>query len=268
MRLSPRVLYTAIVLVFLCSSRASAQLPFYTDDADTTPKGKFHIETYNEHDVLQRSAYPTKRQNTVVFTVDYGISDRLEFGVNAPLITLINSSIAAPRNVSGIGDTQFGLKYNFLTEREGSKRPAMAAVIYIEAPTGNTQKELGSGLTDYWLYGILQKSLTKKTKGRLNGGILFSGNSSTGLIGIQSSRGHIYTGNGSLVREFSDRLTLGAEVFGAVTSNFALNRGQLTTQLGGDYALTKKLTLSFGILGGRFSASPRVGAQLGFAYDF
>ena len=147
-------------------------------------------------------------------------------------------------------------------------RPALSAVFYVEAPTGDSQRQLGSGLTDYWLYGIFQKSLAKKIRGRLNGGVLFSGNNSTGLIGIEAQRGHIYTGNGSLVRDFSDRLTLGAEVFGAVTSSFALNRGQLTTQVGGDYAFTKKLTLSFGVLAGHFSASPRVGAQLGFAYDF
>jgi hypothetical protein len=269
MKVSPtRFLLPIIFLTFICKANVCAQLPFYTDDADTTEKGKFHLEVYNEHDVLQRSAYPTKRQNTVVFTLNYGITSRLEFGVNAPLITFINSRIASPRSLTGIGDTQFGLKYNFLTESEGSKRPALSAVFYVEAPTGNSQKQLGSGLTDYWLYGIIQKSLTKKTKGRLNGGVLFSGNSSTGLIGIRAARGHIYTGNGSLARDFSDRLKLGMEVFGAVTSNFELNRGQLTTQVGGDYALTPKLTLSFGILGGRYAASPRLGAQLGFAYDF
>jgi hypothetical protein len=257
-----------IVLLLFFSHPVLAQLPFYTDDSDTTPKGKFHLEIYNEHDVLQKSAYPTKRQNTAVFTLDYGVTDHLELGVNAPLITLSNSNVVSPRSVTGIGDTQFGLKYNFLTEHEGSKRPAMAAVLYVEAPTGDTQKQLGSGLTDYWLYGILQKSLTKKTKGRLNGGILFSGNSSTGLIGIQTQRGHIYTGDASLVHDFTRRLTLGAEVFGAVPSSFVLDRGQLTGQLGGDYALTKKLTLSFGLLGGHFAASPRVGVQLGFAYDF
>jgi hypothetical protein len=229
---------------------------------------QFHLEVYNEHDVLQRSAYPTKRQNTLVFTLNYGITDQLEFGVNAPVINLINTRIVSPRDVYGIGDTQFGLKYNFLSEREGSKRPAMSAVFYVETPTGDTSKQLGSGLTDYWLYGILQKSLTNKTKARLNGGVLFSGNSSTGLIGLRSERGHIYTSNGSIVREFSDRLTLGAEVFGAVTSNLGSDRGQLTTQVGGDYILTKKLTLSFGILGGRFASSPRIGAHLGFAYDF
>jgi len=260
--------FCAILLLFALKTECFAQLPFYTDDADTTPKGKFHLEIYNEHDLLQRSAYPTKRQNTLVFTLDYGITDKLEFGVNGPLLSLINSQTVSPRDVSGIGDTQFGLKYNFLAEREGSKRPALALVFYVEAPTGNSQKQLGSGLVDYWLYGIMQKSLAKKTKGRLNGGVLFSGNSSTGLIGIRTSRGQVYTGNGSVVRDFGDRLKLGFEVFGAVTGSFALDRGQLTTQAGGDYQLTNKLTISFGILGGRFSASPRVGAHLGFAYDF
>jgi Putative MetA-pathway of phenol degradation len=263
-----RILLLVIVITFIGKVDTFAQLPFYTDDADTTTKGKFHLEIFDEHDVLQRASYPAKRQNTIVFTIDYGITNRLELGVNAPLITLSNSKISQPRNVTGVGDTQFGLKYNFLTERDGSKMPAMSLVFYIEAPTGNTEKQLGSGLTDYWLYGIVQKSLTKKTKGRLNGGILFSGNTSTGLIGIRSVRGHIYTGNVSLVRDFTDRLKLGLELFGAVTSSFALNRGQLTAQFGGDYALSKKLTLSFGLLGGRFSASPRAGAHLGFAYDF
>jgi hypothetical protein len=261
-------LLIAVVLIFVVQINISAQLPFYTDDADTTPKGKFHLEIYDEHDVLPRSAYPTKRQNILVFTLDYGITDKLEVGVNAPLITLNNSRVVIPKNLNGIGDTQFGLKYNFLAERERSKLPALAVVFYVEAPTGNSNRQLGSGLTDYWLYGIVQKSLTKKTKGRLNGGILFSGNSSTGVLGIRTERGRIYTGNASLVRDFSERLKLGFEVFGAVTGNFILDRGQLTTQFGGNYALTKKLSLSFAVLGGRFAASPRAGAHLGFAYDF
>jgi len=269
MKRPPTQLILFVFVLLLIGVRdAAAQLPFYTDDADTTPKGKLHLEVYNEHDLLQKDAYPTKRQNTLVFTLNVGITDKLEFGVNAPVISFSNSRIAERRNLSGYGDTQFGLKYNFWTEREGSKIPALAAVFYVEAPTGNSGKQFGSGLTDYWLYGIIQKSLTKKTKGRLNGGILFSGNESTGLIGIETERGRIYTGNASLVRDFSARLKLGVEIFGAVTDNFKLNRGQLTSQVGGDFQLTKKLALSFGILGGRYSASPRLGAHLGFAYDF
>src|ERR1041385_2503193 len=78
------------------SSIAHSQIPFYTDDADTTAKGRFHLEIYNEHDWLQKSSYPAKRQNTVVFTVNYGLTTKLEWDVNAPLITLISSHVVKP----------------------------------------------------------------------------------------------------------------------------------------------------------------------------
>jgi len=102
----------------------------------------------------------------------------------------------------------------------------------------------------------------------LNGGILFAGNSSTGLIGINSTRGQVFTANGSLVRNFTPRLRLGAELFGGVTNNFNLSRGQLEAQIGGGYAFTRKFEFTFGVVGGRFPASPRTGVQVGFAYDF
>ena len=71
------------LMFFLCglpvvAPAVHAQIPFYTDDADTTAKGKFHLEIYNEHDVLQKTSYPTKRQNTLVFTLDYGLTNKLE----------------------------------------------------------------------------------------------------------------------------------------------------------------------------------------------
>lgn len=257
-----------LAITFLPFISAHAQLPFYTDDADTTPKRKFHLELSNEHDWLQRSSFPGLRQNTTVFTLNYGLTDRIELGVNAPLIKIFNDRFSRLGSPSGIGDTQFGVKVRLLDEREGSKLPATSVVFYVEAPTGSTRKQIGSGLFDYWLYGVLQKSFTKRTTGRLNGGILFSGNESTGLVGIQSARGQVFTGNGSLVRNFTPRLRLGVELFGAVTSNFALSRGQLEGQIGGGYTLSDKLELTFGVLGGRYSASPRFGVQVGLAYDF
>jgi Putative MetA-pathway of phenol degradation len=267
MRCKRRIIQLLCCLV-LTPVAAYTQIPFYTDDADTTEKGRFHLEIFNEQDVLQRSAYPAKRQNMVVFTLAYGLTSRFEVSVNAPLITISNSRIAEPGNLTGQGDTQLGFKFRLRDEREGSRVPALAVVFYVEAPTGSTRKGLGSGLTDYWLYGIVQKSLSQRTKARLNAGILLSGNESTGLIGINTVRGQIFTGNTSLVRDCTDKLKLGVEVFGAVTNNFKLDRGHLTAQFGGDYALTKKLTLTFGILGGRYNASPRAGVHLGFAYDF
>ena len=255
-------------LIFVASISAHAQLPFYTDDSDTTPRGKFHLEISNEHDWLQRESLPGKRQNTTVFTVNYGLTDRIEVGVNGPVIKIFNDQASLLGSPSGIGDTQFGIKIRLRDEREGSKLPAVAVVFYAEAPTGSTRKQLGSGLVDYWLYGVLQKSFTKRTAVRLNGGILFAGNSSTGLIGIESTRGQVFTANGSLVRNFTPRLRLGAELFGGVTNNFNLSRGQLEAQVGGGYAFTHRFEFTFGLVAGRFPASPRAGVQVGFAYDF
>lgn len=122
-------------------------------------------------------------------------------------------------------------------------------------------------MPDYYLNGILQKTVTQKTKLRLNGGILFSGNETTGALGIKA-RGRVFTGGGSLVSQFTEKLDLGAEITGAVTSNFQLTKGQLQALLGGNYSLRDNLTFDFGIVGGRFAASPRVGLQVGISLDF
>jgi hypothetical protein len=115
---------------------------------------------------------------------------------------------------------------------------------------------------------VAQKSFTGKTKGRVNAGILFAGNTSTGLIGIQTTKERVFTANGSITKDLTSKLRLGAELFGAVTGNFQLSKGQLEAQLGGNYALSRRFSLAFGILGGHFPASPRAGALVGFAYDF
>lgn len=257
-----------IGFTFLSSTPGYAQLPFYTDDADTTPIGKLHLEVSNQHDWLQTSSFPARRQNTTVFTLNYGLTNRIELGVNAPFIMLFNDRPAMLGNPSGIGDTQFGVKIRLFKERDGSKVPAATAVFYVKAPTGNARQQIGSGLADYYLYGVLQKSLTKRTTGRLNGGVVFAGNGSTGLTGIRAARGQVFTGNGSLVRNFTPRLRLGAELFGAVTNSFDLSRGQLVGQIGGGYAVAENLELTFGLLAGRFPASPRAAVLVGFAYDF
>lgn len=261
------------LVVFLLTLSVSSlsvycQLPFFTDDADVTDKGKFHVELSNEYDWLQRSSLPGKRQNTSTFTLNYGLTDRIELGVNVPVIKIFNARESQFGDPSGIGDVQFGVKVKLSEERDTSSIPAMAVVFYAEAPTGSIRKQIGSGLADYWLYGVIQKSITKRTVARLNGGILFAGNSSIGLIGVEARRGQVFTGNGSLVRDFTKKLQLGVEVFGGVTNDFRLSRGQLEAQIGGSYSVRDNFAFTFGLLGGRFPASPRVGFQLGCTYDF
>ncbi len=258
-----------VLLISACAllSPAIAQQPFITDDTDVTPRHKFHFEFSNQFDALQRSAFPSLKQNTADAELDYGLFGDFEVGIEAPILTIISDQSAPFPRATGLGDVNLSFKYNFVKEREGQRHPALALTFNFEMPTGNVAKQLGSGLSDFYVNGVIQKSITRKTKLRLNGGILFSGNETTGVIGIKS-RGIVLTGGGSLVRQFTPKLDLGVEVTGAVTRNLQLGKGQLQTMVGGNYALSRKMTFDFGIAAGRFTASPRVGVQLGISVDF
>lgn len=261
-----KLVFTVSLLV-MTVSLVHAQQPFVTDNTDTTPKRHFHFEFSNEFDLLQRSAFPNLKQNTADFELDYGVFDNFEVGIESPLLTIMNARGTVPRNVTGIGDTNVSLKYNFLKEREHSRRPALAIAFNLELPTGDTKRQLGSGLADFYTNGILQKSLTRKTTLRLNGGILFSGNTTTGVIGIKS-RGTVFTSGGSLVKQFTPKLDLGIELTGALTKNLQLGKGQLQAQFGGNYLFKKNMSFDFGIVAGKYAASPRAGVQLGLSVDF
>lgn len=256
----------AVVLVAITASLVQAQQPFVTDDTDTTPKRHFHFEFSNEFDVLQTSSFPNLKQNTADFELDYGLLDNLEVGIEVPVLTLLNARNTFPLRANGIGDTNISLKYNFLKEREHSRRPALALTFNVELPTGDVKRQLGSGLADFSVNGVIQKSLAKQTTLRLNGGILFSGNDTTGVVGIKT-RGTVFTGGGSLVKQFTPKLDLGFEVTGAVTKTFLLGKGQLQAQVGGNYLIKRNMTFDFGVVAGKF-ASARVGAQVGLSIDF
>ncbi len=253
---------TFFAVVFPLSIQA--QQPFTVDDADVTEYKKFQLQISHAFDVLPRSASPSLRQNTTVFVLNYGLLRDVEIGVDYPLIVI--SNVAGTKTIKGFGDLNFHVKYNFLKEREGKRRPALTVSFAMEVPTGDTAKGLGSGLLDYSVNGVLQKSLTTKTTLRANGGIVFAGNTSTGFAGIRT-RGRVFTAGVSLVRQFTPKLNLGIELTGAASSNLNLSAGQLQTQFGGNYQLTEKLSLDFGVLAGKFN-NPRAGAQIGMSLDF
>jgi hypothetical protein len=243
-----------------------AQLPFYTDDPSVTPKWKFHFEFFNEFDSLARGQYPNLRQNTANYKLNYGLPHNLELDIDAPYLAIFHA-VGDPA-ATGVGDTDMGVKWNFHQASPGSRIPALAVAFYMEFPTGDARRQLGSGLSDYWLYVAAQKPLSDKTRINANLGFLFAGNTSTGVVGVTSTRGHVYTGGFSLLHDLNSRLTLGGEIYGGIDDEPSLGRRQVQGMFGGQYALRNGLSLAFGLLGGKFIASPRIGAQIGFAADF
>jgi hypothetical protein len=246
------------------SARGHAQLPFYTDDSAVTEPGKAHLEFFDEHDALQLQ-YPNKTQNTANFKLNYGLPHKLELDVDVPYLSIYRTAGNEPS--SGVGDTNLGIKTTFREESSTSRVPAFAASFYVEFPTGDASQQLGSGLNDYWLNLIAQKSFSPKTRIIGNLGYLFAGNTSTGALGT-TARGHVFPGGISLQHDFRPSLTLGAEIFGAYTENGNLGKSQLQAMAGGHYVILHGLSFCFGMLAGKYVASPRFGGQIGFAMDF
>ena len=267
-RNSPTVFAAAVLFALWCPA-IWAQAPFDTDDTNVAARGKWHLEANNEYDVLQASSFPSERQNTANFKVSYGIWDNLEVGFDNQLIGIYNAAApGVPRTAFGYGDIDLSVKWHFYKENGGSWLPSLGASFNLELPTGDERKQLGSGIVDYYLNTMAQKALTEKTTLRLNGGLYFAGNTETGVVGIKTHKGVVYTGSISLVRDFTKKLDLGVELFGAVSKNFDLGRGQLQTQVGGNYHITDKLSIDFGVITGFYQSSPRVGPVIGFSKDF
>jgi len=252
-------------LLFYFAAPLAAQLPFYTDDPAVTDRGKWHFEFFNEFDVLQLQ-YPNLKQNTANYKLNYGLPFNLELDIDSPYLAIYRA--LGTTGSAGIGDTNLGVKWEIHKESAGSRVPAFGVSLYVEFPTGDSRQQLGSGLVDYWLNLIGQKSISGKTRITGNAGYLFAGNTSTGVLGITNARGHVFAGGLSLMHDFTGRLTLGAEAYGGFASDPTLGRSQLQAMIGGQYKLREGLGLAFGLLGGRYIASPRLGVQIGFSVDF
>jgi Putative MetA-pathway of phenol degradation len=263
---SPRPLIFLLVCALCSPIILRAQMPFYTDDPAVTDRRILHFEFFNEYDALQSSQYPNLNQNTANFKFNYGLPHNLEADIDAPYLSIYRSK--GQQSSAGFGDVDMGIKWRFHQTAAGSHIPTLGASLYIEFPTGNVRQQLGSGLHDYWLNFIAQEPFTDKTRMTANLGYLFAGNTSTGVIGVQTTRGHVVTGGLSLLHDFTPNLTLGAEAYGGFGDTKGLGKDQLQFLTGGSYQLRDGLSVTFAVLGGKYEASPHIGGQVGFAVDF
>jgi hypothetical protein len=255
-----------LLLACLGSGPALAQMPFLTDDPGVAEPGMLHVEISNELDSLQSMQYPDLRQNTANFKVNFGLPFGLELDIDAPYINIDRASVA--RSSHGVGDTNLGVKWNIRDVSPDSRKPGFAVSFYTEFPTGDARQELGSGLTDYWLNFIAQLPVTDRTRFNVNLGILFAGNTSTGAVGIATTRGQVYVGGLSMLHDLSTRLSVGGEIFGGISDTSGLDRTQLQAMLGAQYTIHEGVTLCLGVTAGTYTASPRLGAVIGIAVDF
>jgi Putative MetA-pathway of phenol degradation len=263
----PPATAAALVLLVLLTAGGSAraQQPFVSDDAEVTPKGRWHFEYLSEFAWLSRDAAPDLRQDTNNLVVQYGLAEKLEVNLDFPLIGIERQRGAALGSAFGLGDVDLAAKYKLVEENPGGIRPALTLVVAVELPTGNKTTQLGSGFTDVVFNTIVQKTLSDGTVVHLNLGYQFSGNTQTGAIGIPTP-GRILTGGLSVTHDFSRTLLLGIDLNGAQMRTAGIFDRQLQVTLGGSYAFERGMTFDFALLAGHYD-SPRLGIVLGMSYS-
>ena len=249
------------VLLALGAVPAAAQAPFVTDDVGVTPARAWHVELFLSRADLQPTDLPAKAQTTFVATAAYGIGGRLELGLDAPWISIDQ---AGAETIAGVGDLNVSAKLH-LRDYQGGILPGAAISAAIETPTGDDEKGLGSGVTDYGVTLIGEWLFGGATALRANLGVLFAGNNLTGTVGIRSDS-EIITSGLSLTRTIDPRWDIGIETGYVEGRSSASDDKELFSQLGARYARNEHLTFAGGVSRGWYVA-PEWTVQVGLIWD-
>ncbi len=246
-------------LLWLCRAAAAlAQAPFVTDDAGVTERGRWHFELVDQWAELTPAERPATAQSTTVLNLGFGLAPGVELGCDVPWIAIAGAGAKA----SGWGDLDFYVKWH-LTDGRG-RRPAWAAVGAFESATGDSTKGLGSGVSDRALGLIAEWSGVAGFDLRSNLGVVFSGNSLTGEVGLRT-RGRIWTANLSATREL-EHWALGIELTGARGERDSAEAREARLQAGARWSLGAGRTLAASVQRGWF-ATPPWQLQLGVILD-
>jgi hypothetical protein len=225
-----------------------ASQPLETETARPLPKGMFKFEAAYE---LQRSTEGTERAFPAV--IEYGITDRTEIAIEPVFGTSIRPK-GAPA-ATGPGDIEVTLTHLFLPER--GAMPAFAMAAEVKIPTANNTL-IGTGRTDYAVYGIASKRL-----GRAN----VHGNLGYTVVG--SPRGAQLNNiiSYAVAEEFavSPKFTLLGEILGNTSSTGDASEGQPgnTPTVPAEAAGAETV----GLVGFRYSIRPSLFFALGVGYD-
>ncbi len=93
----------------------------------------------------------TYRLGTSVLWAEYGVTDRLQLGLAAPVLyrRMENPVAGVNDTMVGLGDMCSYVKYKVITETSG--RPGVSADVWAKLPTGDEDRGLGNDQTDITL---------------------------------------------------------------------------------------------------------------------
>lgn len=191
-----RHLCAAAVLLLVSAQAALAGPPFLTDDPVPVEPGKWEINNFSTATFAGGALFGAP----FAVEANYGAAENLQLHVQAPLA--MATWRGAPMQF-GAGDLEIGAKYRFLAPDDKDWLPQVGVFPLLNFPTGDANRELGSGRAHAFLPIWLQKNLGKWS--------IFGG----GGYWINPGPGnHDYWFSGIAAQyQLTDRLALGGEVF-------------------------------------------------------
>src|SRR5665213_750518 len=137
-----KIISLSACLIFLLTMRAFAGPPFLTDDPQ--PVDYKHWEAYI-FTLGDRAGHNYAVEGPAV-EMNYGVLPDTQLHLIVPMTTVGGRGMPT---LSGLGDTEFGIKYRFVHETNGW--PRIGVFPFIELPTGSASRGLGNGQTWFQL---------------------------------------------------------------------------------------------------------------------
>ena len=215
----------AVCLELILAARTLAGPPFLTDDPE--PVDHQHWEAY-----LFASGDHTSggyRIDGPAVEMNYGVLPDTQLHLIVPMTTAGGGGMST---VSGLGDTELGVKYRFVHETNGW--PQIGIFPMAELPTGDAGRGLGNGRVWFRLPLWAQKSFGPWTT---------YGGGGAALNSAPGQRNYPF-GGWLVQRGFGSHLTLGGEIF-AQGKDMDGDRGFAALNFGGSYNVNDHFSLLF-----------------------
>jgi hypothetical protein len=221
------------------TARALAGPPFLADDPVPTEYQHYELYAFVTTD---KNAGISTATNGPAIEFNWGALPNVQVSASLPYVFLSVPSISTPAmpqsvpgtTVSGLGDTEFGVKYRFLQETTG--HPQVSFYPSAEFPTGNKANGIGNGRTWYRFPLWVQKSWDRWTT---YGGGRYAINPAPGAT-------NFWYGGWLVQRAFSENVTVGTEIY-YEGPQFAGDRWSTLYNAGSYISLTKNFGILFSI---------------------
>ena len=233
--------------LFFAALPAWAGPPFVTDDPG--------VLEYQQHEMFFAVAQNnTSSGRTVTPSIDYsyGALPDFQFGISVPYA--IDRPAGLPQQ-QGLGDVVLGAKYRILQETDD--RPMLTIAPLVTIPSGEANKGLGNGASQFFLPVWVQKQW---------GDWLAYGGAGYWINNAQGAGNHWYYG-AALQYDISAQITIGAELFHE-TDQLPADTASSGFSLGGIYNLDEQHRLLFSAGRGLRNASTQNRFSGYFAYAF